>query len=269
MQIAFTRRPSPHLERCQLTHLARQPIDLGKAREQHREYEFLLRGLQVHVHRLPATPRLSDGVFVQDTALVCDELAVTAPLGLPSRRREAESTWMALAWYREVVPFCPPATFDGGDILIADREVFVGLSGRTNRVAFAQIRQLMEHELGAYRVRPVRVSGCVHLKSGCSYIGRRTMVVNRAWVDARTLHGFDCIDVPGAEPFGANTVTVHGTVIVSASCPRTADAIARAGFSVLTADISEFEKAEGGVSCLSLLFQVVPSLIAEPLSLDT
>src|SRR5689334_18723288 len=119
MLIAITRRPSPFLDRCHLTHLPRLPIDLAKAREQHREYEFVLRGMQVHVHRLPATPRLPDGVFVQDTALVCDELAVTAPLVLPSRQGEAESTWMALAWYREVVPFTAPATFDGGDILIA------------------------------------------------------------------------------------------------------------------------------------------------------
>jgi dimethylargininase len=268
MLIALTRKPSPHLQRCQLTHLPRQPIDLAKAREQHGEYEFMLRGLQVHVQRLPALPRLPDGVFVQDTALVCDELAVTAPLVLPSRRPEAESTLMTLAWYREVVPFTGPATFDGGDILIADRNVFVGQTGRTNRTAFAEIRQLLEHELSAYRVRPVRVEGCVHLKSGCSYIGRDTMVINPRWVDVRALGGFDYIEVPADEPFGANTITVHDTVIVAASCPRTADAIARAGFSVITVDISEFEKAEGGVSCLSLLFHVVPALIAEPLSLD-
>jgi dimethylargininase len=268
MLIALTRKPSPHLDRCHLTHIARQPIDLGKAREQHREYEFILRGLQAYVHRLPAAPRLPDGVFVQDTALVCDELAVTAPLVLPSRRDEAETTCMALAWYREVVPFTAPATFDGGDVLIADEHVFVGITGRTNHAAFDQIRQLLERELGEYRVRPVRVDGCVHLKSGCSYIGRDTLVINRRWVDARAFHDFHCIDVPADEPFGANTLTVHGTVLVSASSPRTADAIARAGFSVLTVDISEFEKAEGGVSCLSLLFQVVPSLIAEPFSLD-
>lgn len=267
MLIALTRKPSPHLDHCHLTHIARQPIDVGKAREQHREYELILRGLQACVHRLPAAPRLPDGVFVQDTALVCDELAVTAPLVLPSRRDEATTTWMALAWYREVVPFTPPATFDGGDVLIADRNVFVGITARTNHAAFDQIRQLLERELGEYRVRPVRVDGCVHLKSGCSCIGRDTLVINRRWVDARAFEkvGFDCIDVPADEPFGANTLTVHGTVLVSASAPRTADAIARAGFSVLAIDISEFEKAEGGVSCLSLLFPVVPSLIAEPL----
>src|SRR5689334_17487601 len=234
MLIAFTRKPSPFLDRCHLTHLPRLAIDPIKARAQHREYEFILRGMQVHVHRLPAAPRLPDGVFVQDTAIVCDELAVTAPLVLPSRRDEAASTCMALAWYREVVPFSAPATFDGGDILIADRHVFVGITSRTNRAAFEQMRQLMEHELGEYRVRPVRVQGCVHLKSGCAYIGRNVMVINRRWVDARAFHGFDCIDVPHDEPFGANTLTIHGTVLVSASCPRTAEAIARAGFSVLT-----------------------------------
>ncbi len=268
MLIAFTRKPSPQLHRCHLTHRARQPIDIDRAREQHREYEFLLHGLQVLVRRLPAAPWLPDGVFVQDTAIVCDELAVTAPLMLPSRQAEAESTLMALAGYREVVPFTPPATFDGGDVLMADRNVFVGLTGRTNRAAFEQIRQLLERELGEYRVRPVRVAGCVHLKSGCSYIGRNVMVINRRWVDAGPFRGFHCIDVPADEPFGANTLTVHGTVIVSASCPRTADAIGRAGFSVITVDISEFEKAEGGVSCLSLLFSVVPALVAERFAVE-
>jgi dimethylargininase len=112
----------------------------------------------------------------------------------------------------------------------------------------------------------VRVGGCVHLKSGCSYIGRDTMVVNRRWVDARAFPAFDILDVPEDEPCGANTLTVHGTVIVPASCPRTADTISGAGFSVLTVDISEFEKAEGGVSDLSLLFNVVPALIAERFS---
>jgi dimethylargininase len=268
MLIAFTRKPSPRLHHCHLTHLARQPIDLDIARAQHREYEFLLRGLQVQVCRLPPAPWLPDSVFVQDTALVCDELAVTAPLLLPSRQAEAESTLMKLAWFREVVPFTPPATFDGGDVLMAERNVYVGLSGRTNRAAFEQTRQLLERDLGEYRVRPVRVEGCVHLKSGCSYIGRGVMVINRRWVDAGPFRAFRCIDVPADEPFGANTLTVDGTVIVSASCPRTADVISRAGFSVITVDISEFEKAEGGVSCLSLLFTVVPALIAERFAVE-
>jgi dimethylargininase len=268
MLIALTRTPSPHLDRCHLTHIPRHPIDPDRAREQHREYEFLLRGLQVQVFRLPETPDLPDGVFVQDTALVCDELAISAPLFLPSRQDEAVSTMMALAWYREVIPFTPPATFDGGDVIIADRDVFVGLSGRTNRAGFEQIREVMQTELGEYRVHAVRLNGCVHLKTGCAYLGRGLFVINRRWVDAAAFAGFECINVPDDEPFGANTLTVHGTVIVSAACPRTAAAIAQAGFSVLPVDISEFEKAEAGVSCLSLLFSAIPSLIAEPLSMD-
>jgi dimethylargininase len=268
MLIALTRTPSPHLDRCHLTHIPRSPIDPGKAREQHREYEFLLRGLQVQVLRLPETPDLPDGVFVQDTALVCDELAISAPLFLPSRQDEAVSTMMALAWYREVIPFMAPATFDGGDVIIAGRDVFVGLTGRTNRAAFEQIRDVMQTELGEYRVRAVRVDGCVHLKTGCAYLGRRTFVLNQRWVDVSAFAGYECIPVPEEEPFGANTLTVQDTIIVSASCPRTAAAIAQVGFSVLPVDISEFEKAEAGVSCLSLLFSGIPSLIAEPLSMS-
>jgi dimethylargininase len=262
MLIAFTRTPSPYLDRCYLTHLPRQPIDIGKAREQHQEYEHVLNGLQAHVHRLPEAPELPDGVFVQDTAVVCDELAITAPLCLPSRRDEAASTWMALAPFREVIPFTAPATFDGGDIIIAHQHVFVGLTARTNHAAFEQIRDVMQTELGRYRVRGVYVRGCVHLKSGCSYIGRRTLVVNRRWIDTRPLEGFRCIDVAAEEPYGANTLTVNDTVIVPASCPRTADAIARAGFSVFPVDISEFEKVEGGVSCMSLRFTAIESLMA-------
>jgi dimethylargininase len=264
MVIAFTRLPSPHLDRCHLTHIPRQPIDIGKAREQHREFEFILNGLQVYVHRLPDAPDLPDAVFVDDTALVCDELAIAAPLCLASRQEEAASTLMALAPFREVIPFARPATFDGSDIIIARRGVFVGQTRRTNRSAFEQIRDVMQTELGRYRVRPVRVTGCVHLKSACSYIGRGTFVVNRRWIDARPLEGFTCIDVAPGEPFGANTLTVHDTVLVPASCPRTADAMARAGFSVLPVDVSEFEKMEGGVSSMCLLFNAIESLMACP-----
>jgi dimethylargininase len=264
MEIAFTRLPSPELDRCRSKHHTSQPIDNGKALEQHQEFEFTLRGLRAYVHRLPDTPQLVRGVFTDGLAVVCPELAICASICFDSRSDDIIAAPLnALARFRDdIIPFDEPAMFDGSDIIVAGRDVLVGLTSRTNRAALDQVRLVLETELGTYCVRHLRVNGCRHLKSGCSYIGRNTFVVNREWIDTRPLRGFTVIDVPSEEPFGANTLTVHDSVIVPASAPRTADAIARAGFSVLTLDVSEFEKAEGGVGSLCLLFTAIESLMA-------
>src|SRR6266446_10139797 len=166
---AITREVSASINNCQLSFHARQPIEVAKAIAQHKAYRSCLAELGVWVVSLPAEPELPDAVFVEDAAVVLDEVAVISIMGAPARRREARSLADALSRYRPLRFLREPATLDGGDVLRVGRRIFAGISQRTNRQGIAQLRGV----LGAfdYQVQPVEVRGCLHLKSACSYIG--------------------------------------------------------------------------------------------------
>src|SRR5205085_1099511 len=145
-----------------------------------------------------------------------------------------------------------PATLDGGDVLRVGRRLFVGLSSRTNQAGIAQLGGHLAPF--GYTVRAVEVLGCLHLKSACTYVGNNTLLINRAWVDAATFAGFDFIDVPANEPGAANALLIGETVIMPSAFPQTIALLEGRGFNVLTVDVSEFQKAEGGVTCKSVIF---------------
>lgn len=250
--VALTRPVSSSLARCELTHLPRAPIDLGRARAQHAAYEECLRSLGCEVRPLPAADELADAVFVEDTAVVLDELAVLARPGAVSRRSEVEAVAGALAAWRPLRPIEAPGTLDGGDVLVIGRRVFVGLSTRTNQEAAAQLeRALAVH---GYLVRAVAVSSCLHLKSAVTAVADGTVLLNPAWVDVALFRDLERIAVDGDEPGAANVLAVGGTVVCAAAFPRTAERLARAGLAVRALDMSELAKAEGALTCCSLLF---------------
>src|SRR5437763_8769227 len=252
MLTAITRGVSASINDCELSFHAREPIDVAKAIAQHRAYQDCLAELGVRVVSLPAEPELPDGVFVEDPAVVVDEVAVISIMGVPSRRPEAASLADALSRYRPITFLREPATLDGGDVLRVGRLVFAGLSQRTNREGIAQLRGV----LGAfdYQVQPVEVRGCLHLKSACSYIGNDTILINRSWIDAEQLRGFELIDVPDEEPAAAGALLIKDVVIIPASFPKTRALLEQRGFRVRTIDLSELQKAEAGVTCGSLIF---------------
>ncbi len=177
---AIVREVSSSINDCELSFHARQPIDVPKAIAQHKAYQDCLAELGVRVVSLPAEPGLPDAVFVEDPAVVLDEVAIISNMGAPSRRPEAQSLPNVLSRYRPLRFLAEPATLDGGDVLRIDRSVFVGLSQRTNRDGIAQLRHLLGPY--GYDVRPVEVSGCLHLKSACSYLGNDTVLLNRSWI---------------------------------------------------------------------------------------
>jgi dimethylargininase len=253
MLIAITRGVSPAIRECELSFIARQPIDLARAREQHHAYEKLLESQGAHVVSLPAAPDLPDSMFVEDPAIVLDELAVVLPLGTESRRREALALAKALSEYRKLAHVVLPGTLEGGDVLRIERRLFVGLSQRTNAEGIRQLRNILE-PLG-YEIIPVPVSGCLHLKSAVTFLGRNTLLANRAWFDEAPFAGYDWIDAASEEPYAANALALGGTLIFPASFPRTASRIESRGFHVTRLDISELQKAESGLTCSSLLFQ--------------
>jgi dimethylargininase len=262
MLIALTRGVSSGIKDCLLTYLTRERIDVNKAIAQHRAYEDRLRQLGVYVISLPGEPDLPDAVFIEDPAIVLDEVAVIAMMGAVKRRAEVESLIGVLSQFRPLKFLEPPATLEGGDRMRVDRTLFVGVSGRTNKNAIAQLQRV----LGAYdyEVKAVEVSGCLHLTTACSYVGNNTLLLNRSWVDATQFRDFEIIDTPAEEPWAANTIVVEDAgLIVSASFPRTGELLSARGFKVYVSDISELEKAEAGLSCMSLLFECQESVLAK------
>jgi len=250
---AITRAVSPALANCELLFVPRQPIDLAKAQAQHRAYEALLERLGAHVISLPAEPALPDSMFVEDPAIVLDELAVIMPLGTESRRPEAASLARALREFRRLEYVTVPGAMEGGDILHVGRKIFAGLSSRTNAEGVRQLEAILKPQ--GYEVIPVRVTGCLHLKSAVTFVGGNTLLANRGWIDVEPLAGFEWIDVAQEEPHAANALAVGGTVIFPASFPRTRERLESRGFQVTALDISELQKAESGLTCSSLLFE--------------
>lgn len=253
-RVALTRQVSSAMERCELTHLPRCSIDIALARSQHEAYEEALRGLGCRVQRLAEEPELADSVFVEDTALVLDELAVITRPGAESRRPETATIAGALGAFRPLARIEAPATLDGGDVLCVDRKLYVGVSSRSNRAGIEQLRLLLT-PLG-YAVEPVQVRGCLHLKSAVTRVGPTTLLINPRWVDRRHFAGADFVEVDEAEPLAANAVLIEQSVIYSASNPATAERLRSHGINLRTVEMSEVEKAEGAVTCCSVIFSV-------------
>ena len=254
MLTAITRAVSPGIVHCELTFVARQPIDLATAEEQHRTYQALLEKCGARVMSLPAEPALPDSMFVEDPAVVLDELAIIFPLGTATRRPEAASIAQALAKFRKLARVELPGQVEGGDVLRIERRLFAGLSSRTNAEGIRQLACILAPY--GYEVLSVAVTGCLHLKSAVTYIGRNTLLANRTWFDTKPFAGFAWIDVASEEPHAANALAIGGTVIFPASFPRTRARLEARGFSVAPLDISELQKAESGLTCSSLLFDV-------------
>ncbi len=254
MRLAITRQISPAMPNCELTHLDRKPIDLELARLQHRQYEQTLRDLGFEVISLPAEPDLPDSVFVEDTALVLDECAIMTRPGADSRKPEVESIARVLQQYRQLYYIQPPGTVDGGDILRIGKEIFVGLTSRSNNAAIEQMQSILAPY--GYRVQGVPVTGCLHLKTAVTQVAEKTLLINPSWVEKRFFSGFDFIEVDPSEPFAANAVYVGGEIIYPAAFPLTRARLEAAGIRMRLVDASEVAKAEGAVTCCSLLFEV-------------
>jgi dimethylargininase len=252
--VALTRAVSPDLAQCALTHVPRTAIDLDVACVQHEAYERLLADLGCTVLRLPADAAMPDSVFIEDTAVVLDEVAVVTRPGAASRRGETSAVAEALAAHRIVHTIAPPGTLDGGDVLRVGRRLFVGASGRTNAEGIAQLRAFVGRY--GYTVEAVPVHGCLHLKTAVTEVAEGVLLMNPAWVDPLPFAGFERIVVHPAEPFAANALRVGEAVVYPAHVPQTQECLTRRGLNVRTVPADELAKAEGGVTCCSLLFTV-------------
>jgi dimethylargininase len=254
---AITRTPAPALaQACELTFLARQPIDFARALQQHAAYCDALRQAGAQVTILPALDDLPDSVFVEDSAVVLDELVVLTRPGVASRLAEVDAIASALAAHRtRVVQIAAPGTLDGGDVLRVGKRLFAGWSSRSNDAGIAQLRTHVE-PLG-YTVQAVDVHGSLHLKTACTALDDNTLLLNPNWLDSRAMTGFTHIHVDATEPFGGNVLPIGDALIINAAFTRTQALIEQHGQGrrVIAVDISEFGKAEAGLTCMSLVFE--------------
>jgi dimethylargininase len=244
--IAITRDVSPSIAHAELTHLERVPIDYERARLQHEAYRRLLASLGCEVLSLPADAAYPDCVFIEDTAVIFDDMAVITRPGAESRRGEVDVVAEALAPFRPLVRVEAPATLDGGDVLVLRDRIYVGSSSRTNAAAVSQLQELTGREV----VR-VDVHGALHLKTAVTAVSDSALLVNREWVDTAPFAGWTLIDAD--EPFGANALRVGDALIYPAAFARTRARLEAFGINVRTIEADELAKAEGGVTCCSLL----------------
>jgi dimethylargininase len=252
MLVALTRDISPAIAHCELTHRAREPIDLELARTQHAAYEQCLREAGCRVERLAAANDMADSVFIEDVAIVVNEIAIVTRPGAVSRRRETAAVAEALGQYRRLHHMMPPATADGGDVLLAGHRVFIGRSSRTNQAGIDDIRRVLAPY--GYDVTPVEVHGCLHLKSAVTAIGEDLLLINPAWLRVEPFAQFDRVTVDAAEPSAANAVRVADRIIYPTTFPRTLARMQERGLDVRTVAASEVAKAEGAVTCCSVIF---------------
>jgi dimethylargininase len=251
---ALTRGVSSRINECELSFIERRPIDFDEAVQQHRNYQRLLRELGASVVELPGQADCPDGCFIEDTALVLDELAILTRPRSQARRREVDGVASSIRKYRrEVFQIDAPATLEGGDVLRIGRNLFVGLSERTNREGIQVLRQFVSAD--GYDVHAVETTGALHLKSVCTAVDEHTILAEPSRLDLQPFKKFEIIAVPPEEWMAANVLLVNGTVCIQSGFPKTQGLLERRGYQVRTVDISEFLRAEAGLTCLSLIFE--------------
>ncbi len=247
--LAFTHAPSPKLSECELTFKSRDPINYELALQQHATYCRALENAGLEVRELCLNPHSPDGCFVEDVAVVLDEIAILCPMGVPSRRAERDAWRIQLAKERQVIELPEDSRLEGGDILQVGDELIAGHSPRTNAKGLESLNT--EVARYGYRLRVVPVQGCLHLKTACTALDEESLLVNPQWIDTAALSGFELLEA--ADTWGSNVLRLPEVVLMSSTQSATIAQVEQCGFSVAAVDISEFEKAEAGLTCLSLV----------------
>jgi len=224
------------MQSCVRTFVPEAAIDHALAARQHADYCQVLRNCRVQVVTLDANVAHPDAVFIEDTAIVLDEVAVLCSLAPQSRRDEPAGIELVLRQHR--------------DVLRVGRSLLVGQSCRTSAAGIATLAGIVTHY--GYQVRPIPVRGCLHLKTACTAMPDGRLLVNPAWIDTASLADYELVAIPENEPWSANVALVRSSVLLDSAHTQTAELIDRLGFNVRSIDLSEFAKAEGGVTCLGL-----------------
>ncbi len=230
--------------------------DYERAVEQYKAYCAALERCGLSLIRLKSDARYPDSTFVEDTAVLTERGAILARPGAASRAGEVQGIKPLLAEsYSELHSICEPGTLDGGDVCEAGRHFFIGLSERTNEAGAQQLTELLA--TFGYSASCVDIRGMkniLHLKSGLAYLGDKRLVVIEPLANREEFLGYELVRVNAREQYAANCVRLNGRVLVAAGHPDFENALQRLGYQTLALEMSEFQKMEGGLSCLSLRF---------------
>jgi dimethylargininase len=229
-----------------------QPIDVTLAQKQHAEYVDALQAAGVTVEALPADERFPDSCFMQDPAMVVGGIAILNRMGAESRAGEPDLVADVLCGKFETHRIQEPATLEGGDVLNVGHKLLVGETERTNAAGIAQLRALVA--ASGMTVEAVPVREYLHLLTVVTYAGQGVVIVHEDFAEHPQLGEFRKVIVPREEAYVANTLGIGKYVIVPAGFPKTVERIRGEGFEMLQVPMSEFYKADGGVSCLSLIW---------------
>lgn len=224
------------------------PIDLITARAQHAVYRSLLASLGVEVKVLPAEDALPDSCFVEDTAVVVGHVALITRPGAPSRQPEPARVAEALGKLDRVY-MKEPATLDGGDCMRVGDRIYVGKSARTNAAGIAELARVFKNVVAIDMP-----AGVLHLKCVCAPLGNDRITLADETIPASAFGSVDIVRVPAEEAYAANVLAVGASVLVPTGFPRTRDALAAAGYTPLELHTSEFRKADGALTCLSIMY---------------
>lgn len=253
MLIALTHTVSPKITEGEVTFIDRQTVSYDLALQQHDAYCKALKDCGAEVKKLSVNLDYPDSCFIEDTAIVLDEIAIITSMGIASRQREPEAIIPELAQYREIIHIELPAKIEGGDVLQVGRRLYVGVSRRTNIQGCHQLARILKQ--WNYEVVPVELKNCLHLKTACTAIDEETILLNPRWVAPETFSDYKVLSIPEEEKWAANTIRIKNTILLQHGFPRTFELLDKNHNSLEILDISEFRKLEAGLSCLSIIFQ--------------
>jgi dimethylargininase len=261
MKLALTHEVSERIVECEVNFREREPIDVSLARKQHADYCQWLADAGCEVVKVDINADFPDSVFVEDNAVVVDEVAVITPMGVASRRGEVVRMAPVLAQYRPVTRLVdvagPHATLEGGDVLRVGNKLWVGLSTRTNQAGIDGLRQILSPH--GYEVIAVPLKGTLHLKSALGSLGPETLIINRESISTEHFKGFKFIDVAPGEPRAANVLRIADRIAIYSGYARTLDILEKAGYTPTPIDVSELIKADSGMTCSSVVFNKLTS----------
>jgi dimethylargininase len=254
MAIAFTHEVSPNIAKGEVTFIERNPINYELALQQHNAYCQAIENCGVCVQRLAVNLAFPDSCFIEDNAIVVDEVAIVTSMGSSSRQDEPKAIAPELAKYKEIVRLELPAKIEGGDVLRIGKKLYVGISGRTNIKGANELAGILKP--WNYEVTPVKFKDCLHLKTACTAIDEQTLLINPQWIVPETFSEYKLLFVPEDECWAANTLRVKDTIFLQDRFPKTHELVKKHHESIKILDISEFQKVEAGLSCLSIIFDM-------------
>lgn len=246
---AIVRPPGRSYINCLSTHPLKQTIDVDKAKAQHEFFCKMLERIGFELIRLKADENYPDGCFVEDCAVIDENIAVICRLGPNSRKGEERDVEKILNSFKEIRRISSPGILEGGNVLKTDKEIFIGVSERTNVSAINQLKGFLRK-----KTRQISLENVVHLKEICTYLGRNIMLVSKNYSEILPFRDYEVIEISPEESYAANCVSYGDFVIAPKGYKQTAKKMEKRGFKIIEMETSEFEKGNGGITCLALFF---------------